>query len=192
MTDVALVELLTEQTNEAVRAKYADAALCVLATAVFCRAADYFDVTAVPVPCIATALNPVCAAVLESGGDMHTQECYDAGGRYVRTVNDASLGGYGGHLIAQVDDLLIDADAGQFHRAEKQIIMPPTLIMDVSATDWPDKPVVWKMTNGALLIYETNPAPVFDYRRAPDWTDRKAKPLAGQVIRAVRSLAVQH
>lgn len=190
MTDrIVLVERIARETHNAVTTKYADPALCVLSTAVFVRACDYFGIEAVPTPVRVAAFNPVATEWVLAGKDIDANEgidCRDAGGWVVQIDTTSTRERrFPAHLVAIVGDYLVDPNFSQFSRPAKNMTLPDYAAFDLSTHEWPGTPFATHVDDSTVVYEHWPTAP--DWRTAPDWSDRKAKPLAGQVIRAVRA-----
>lgn len=82
---------------------------------------------------------------------------------------DLANGGYNGHLVLQVQDVLVDAAIRHYHRPERDINMPDMLVTPIPAgfaSGVPAKQTI----NGCLVVqYRTGDQ---QFRRLPGWSKR--------------------
>jgi hypothetical protein len=167
--------------------------LCVLSTRIGIETLRYFRIPARPLVTTAMAANAAwtrwAAAGCPGGADGFPEEAWNviAGATddvdVVRGIDRRDLAGFDGHLVIAVDvdsgTLLVDLDAAQFSRPEREIVTP-----DAVVAEWRDgRGAGLDLDDGGVLIYRPHPRPP-SFVHAPDW--RLSAKEAGASIRAVR------
>jgi hypothetical protein len=98
--------------------------------------------------------------------------------------------GFGGHLLLQVRETLVDASIAQASRPEKDIFIPMMVAMPATPEFLRGQPLVVPLDRGALRYQRIND---LTFRSAPDWQrrDQMLQPLNEILQRVVELQAVK-
>jgi hypothetical protein len=157
--------------------------LCVLTTRIVMDVASYFGIEVIPCAVRAIVINRHFAAHVAEG-DIDIEKYLHDGSWSVGCgfPTETQLPGkWNAHMIAVAGDYMGDFSIQQAERPERDILTGP-------AVTGPFQPPHWKLENehGVIIEYSLHPNPE-DYRRAPDWVDKKRRHrIVGDLIRAVR------
>lgn len=146
---------------------------CINGTRVTIDALSRFGIRALPVSCLAIAMNSVWLDRLsEHEGFPASKEQSDewkaAGGYCVGIDPDPETGGYPGHLVCYAKGFLLDSSSGQFSRPQHNMPVPPCLYVPVPRNWHLSTKNVWMSNDTTTLSY----LPVPNERRylqAPGW-----------------------
>lgn len=166
---------------------------CIMATALGLKVLEYFSIRAKPYPCRIAIWNAAWESLYEDldrnpdKAKTMSREELSATGAWIRVIDSQCTGpGWSGHLVIRLaPDLLLDLDAQQLAKPEKNIFVPtPAVLLD----HYSDKGEVYEH-NGTRVMYapHDNHAIAQLYTKAPDWikTPRDFQ-LIGATIRATK------
>lgn len=158
--------------------KYFKPTRCIVATRLGIEALAYFGIPASPLPCRVDIFNPEYCK-LRAAGVADPNELL-AGGAYMVSIDAGNhRGGYGGHLMIELPDGVMDLNFGQFSRPLKNMTLPEVMgFAELGA----DGPSCYELNGCTIVIRRVSDAV---FKTAPDWT-QPYKRVTGEIIRAMK------
>lgn len=169
----AVIAGIAEVADQEIRKDFR-ADCCIAATRTVLRVLDHFGFkgSALPVKCFLYNPNYTAAIKRHDNPPTHDQRLL----KQWFTKNKAwsvgigvpagpSVGRFPGHLVATVQNNLIDASIKQAERPEHKLLVPPVLV-----TPYKDFPIYLESSEGCVMEYREDKINN-DYLRSPDWLE---------------------
>lgn len=200
-TKKAVVALLAERGPVVLSEHYAPGPRCIAATRMALDVCSYFGIPCKPFSVDAVIANEQAWAMFQEiieRGPMPDEERdemergYGEKGAWIVEVSGSAEGeGYSGHVVLGIDvrhdglRSVIDLDARQFERPNKDIAIPHAVVVGVT-DEWWDTPGVecdWRLPTGIYYTL-TRPVKARPFQYAPDW--KKKCRASSPMIREIR------
>jgi hypothetical protein len=153
---------------------------CVQATRMGIEALKYFGVAAKPLVTLMGVGNAAWCEWMDAGGPAVSEMPEGAWAVGTDPVEREGERGFPAHLVIEIDGHLLDLDAGFSARPEREIHVPPTLLIplrdgDIVATTM--------LEEGGIAFYKAH-TPKLNFREMGAWRD--SRKWTGPVIRRMR------
>lgn len=189
-----LLDRLAPAVREEIRRDFAPNC-CIATAAILRRVFRHFRFEALPVPVEVVIRNRRMVELLKRGvkvpGDpARMREWFKATGSYSVGITRESPtpfkgGGFSGHLVVRVQDVLVDASLEQANRPQWNLAVPPFMVSNIAPGFMEGKTQVGGV-NGCEVAY-TLLTGDSTWRSSPDWTDEdRARRAVNAIIARVR------
>lgn len=154
--------------------------LCIVATAVAIDVAEYFGITARPLPVRTVAYNALFAERYDAGRT-DFENWWAEGAHSVGIGFGAQARKWDGHLIVAAGGMFGDFSIRQAERLEKGIVTGWAVAGPLPEQDY------WTLESGQGTRIEYQRIANSGYLRSPDWRDKaRRRTIVGALIRRVR------
>lgn len=171
---------------------------CIAGCAVLARVFRFYGYTSEPVPVKVEAYNAKMLEIIRKGspiperGDPNRRLWFDLTGAYgigimpesADIMHNVPGGGYGGHLVLRVKNVMVDATIAQASRPGAGIVFPEFGTWPATVEFLQGERLCLQLEQGGAAVMTR--IDDYSFRRAPDWT-AKEKHLApmNEIIRGI-------